>query len=186
MVIIGEASEPSPPDIRAKSRLTSNACFAVNDKEARRPQWSDASSTAPAKNKALGLRSFIVPLTTTLVILAVLSAVATFATSTSTATSRLNPHSVPTYFATKSNTTRHGTGTPSAGRERAGILALFKLVATWAVSTTSSALGYDLVPHTHGHVKREKVEMNGQHIAMACMIPVLVALSGIFAGLTLG
>ena len=40
--------------------------------------------------------------------------------------------------------------------------------------------------HVHSFVKRESEPHDAQFIVFACLIPVLVLLSGLFAGLTLG
>lgn len=60
--------------------------------------------------------------------------------------------------------------------------------ASWVVRSIASTAGYDLVPRAHdGFVKRhlESGHMDTKRIVFACMIPVLVCLSGVFAGLTL-
>jgi len=199
MVTACEANDPSPPDIRAQHRISTNNDSTVSDKHADALVGDNGRVSPPttAGTKVFGLlRSFVLPLATVLVLYAVISAVATFATDATAHPAALDPmdpysYSAHGYFATEHNasaTTRQ-TGTAAYHRrERTGILALIKLGATWFMTTASAALGYDLVPRAggHRHAKREHVEMDGKHIAMACMIPVLVALSGIFAGLTLG
>ncbi|KAL5522114.1 hypothetical protein ACEPAF_1971 [Sanghuangporus sanghuang] len=51
---------------------------------------------------------------------------------------------------------------------------------------TYGAVGSDLHTRTHTFARREIEHGSGEFIAFACLIPVLVVLSGIFAGLTLG
>lgn len=82
------------------------------------------------------------------------------------------------------------------------ILNLFSKIIHWTIGTLSSALGYDDENHQlfsflggggggNGHrdtassvIGKRQLDTTG--IVEACMIPVLVALSGTFAGLTLG
>lgn len=87
-------------------------------------------------------------------------------------------YAITTLFA---NTTR---GTYSRTRPTP-IFNLLRTIATWFLSKLSNSLGYELAEsqHAHQHAKRR---LDGAHIAEACMIPVCVALSGMFAGLTLG
>lgn len=73
---------------------------------------------------------------------------------------------------------------PASEQRQTPLLGVLKAVATWALQSIVATSGYDLVPrHDHHIVKRG---MSKEHIVEACMIPVLVFLSGVFAGLTLG
>lgn len=60
---------------------------------------------------------------------------------------------------------------------------------SWGVNSIASTAGYDLVPRAadNGFAKRhiESGQMDTKRIVFACMIPVLVCLSGVFAGLSL-
>lgn len=79
----------------------------------------------------------------------------------------------------------YSDGPPPPGRQRpAPVLRALASIARWGLHSLASANGYELVPHADHLAKREHT--GSKRTAEACMIPVLVILSGVFAGLTLG
>ncbi|KAL1412592.1 hypothetical protein Q8F55_000339 [Vanrija albida] len=99
-------------------------------------------------------------------------------------------HAVPGPLGTAWNLQLAGPSPSSstAPANHAPILSFLSWAATWILKTASNAFGFELVPAvaTRHTKRREHVEMNTEHIVEAVMIPVLVVLSGTFAGLTLG
>ena len=57
---------------------------------------------------------------------------------------------------------------------------------THGVGKLTGLFNGDVAPRTHSFAKRESDMPRGEFIAFAVLIPVLVLLSGLFAGLTLG
>lgn len=62
----------------------------------------------------------------------------------------------------------------------------FHRTADFFSRTTRTTTVDDFGNAVHTFAKREIEKGSGEYIAFACLIPVLVILSGIFAGLTLG
>jgi hypothetical protein len=181
--------EGNDPDIRSCTRIPHHV--AVNNKLSTQVhgRCRDSDHACASSRLVRVLRGFILPLAIAAAIITfVLGVAVTFATGP-------RGYALSASSSDKARAAAIAAGTrhdPERERERvAPITALLKMAATWVMTTASSALGYDLVPRARGRnggrlAKREHIKMDGAHIAEACMIPVLVALSGIFAGLTLG
>lgn len=79
-------------------------------------------------------------------------------------------------------------GSPPGHERPTPILDVFKAATGWGARSIASIAGYDFVPHADNALMKRHIEsgpMDTKRIVFACMIPVLVCLSGVFAGLTL-
>lgn len=189
-----EGSDPTPPDIRPFGRSLQANDHPVSDAPPSLPTHVSANSsnqTQHATNQQRVGHKSTARTTTSTTLKAIHAALlVALLCLLPVATAR---NVVPDPIGATWNLQRGAAGpspsstTTKTKTNHTPILSFLSWGATWILKTASNAFGFELVPVATRHwAKREHVEMNTTHIVEAVMIPVLVVLSGTFAGLTLG